>query len=126
MKKLFKTKPFLIAPLVFLIGLLIAWPSRSQGVPHFNHLTWNASTTPGVTTYKVYRSTVTGGPYTLLTTINSGTAVMYDDTDVTLGMRHCYVVTALAGSESPKGNEICVTDAGTNVNPPTGLAVVPN
>jgi hypothetical protein len=122
-----RTRAFSRLGLICFILLLAFWVAPwhiwGQGILHFNTLTWTLSTTPGVTVQKVYRGTVSGGPYTLLATINNGTATTYQDTAVTLGQKHCYVLTATAGSESVFGTEACVTDAGTNVNPQTGLAV---
>lgn len=96
----------------------------AQGTAHFNTLNWTASTTSGVTSQNVYRSTVSGGPYTLLGTIQNGTVTTFKDTQVTAGTKHCYVVTALVlTSESGFSGEACTTDVGTNVNPQTGVGV---
>lgn len=102
--------------------------SRAQGTPHANSLAWTASTTAGVTGYKVYRATVSGGPYTLVTAtaLPAGTT-SYSDTNTTQGVTHYYVVTALVGTnESVFSTAASATDAGTNVNPPTGVTVTPN
>lgn len=120
MKKLFK-----FLPLVFLLLILTAMPGWSQGAAHANHLTWVASTTSGITAYKVYRSTVSGGPYTAIATL--GVVTAYDDTNTIQGVTHFYVVTAMVGTnESVFSNQTSAVDAGTNVNPPTGLQDVPN
>jgi len=111
----------LLAALAFWIN---PWHVRGQGIAHFNTLTWNLSTSTGVTSQKIYRGTVSGGPYTLLATINDDTTKTYQDSAVSLGATHCYVFTALAGtSESVFSTEVCAVDKGTNVNPQTGLAV---
>lgn len=105
-----------------LVGISIV---HGQGTPHSNKVTWTLSTTSGVTSQKVYRGTVSGGPYTLLATIPDGTTTQYLDTNTTQGITHFYVLTALVGT-----NESIFTsqvsggpDAGTNVNPQSGLAV---
>lgn len=79
---------------------------------HYVSLSWTASTTSGVT-YNVFRSSSTGGPYTLLTTTVatrvSGTT--FNDTSVTPGLKYYYVVTAVDGSgnQSVNSNEASVT-----------------
>lgn len=85
---------------------------------HHVDLAWTASVTAGVTTYKVYRGGQTGGPYSLITSVN---ATSTSDTAVTQGSTYCYVVTAVAaGGESPYSNEACGTVPGTVTPPPGG------
>ena len=60
-------------------------------------LTWTASTSTGVTGYKVYRSTVNGGPYALVS-LTPVTGTTYVDATVQGGLTYYYVVTAVAGS----------------------------
>jgi hypothetical protein len=71
---------------------------------HSVALGWNPSNSPNVVAYNVYRGTVSGGPYALLTPMNSSTA----DTDSTVqsGTTYYYVVTAVdsAGTESAYSN----------------------
>lgn len=98
---------------------------HGQGTAHYNALVWTLSPTSGVTSQKVYRGTVSGGPYTLLTTINDDVTTSFNDTAVTLGTKHCYVLTASIGTqESVFSTETCATDGGTNVNPQTAPAVI--
>jgi hypothetical protein len=74
------------------------------GVSHSVSLTWTASVTPGVTGYKVYRGTTSGGPYTLLSTL--GVAVSHTDLNVISGQTYYYVVTAVgSGGESVYSNQ---------------------
>ena len=74
---------------------------------HDVDLSWGASGTPGVT-YKVYRATVSGGPYSNIASSISGLA--YTDNSVTAGGTYYYVVTAVdSGGESPDSNQASTT-----------------
>jgi hypothetical protein len=76
---------------------------------HVVTLQWAASTSTGVTGYNVYRSTVSGGPYTKLTASPDG-VTSYSDSSVAAGTEYYYVVTALSsGSESAYSNQVTVT-----------------
>ncbi|MCL4794293.1 MAG: hypothetical protein KJZ84_07015 [Bryobacteraceae bacterium] len=57
-------------------------------------LNWVASISPNVAGYRVYRSTVKGGPYNLIAP-NLVAAVNYTDSTVQLGQTYYYVVTAV-------------------------------
>jgi opacity protein-like surface antigen len=86
--------------------------SASVPVPqqHSAALSWTASTTGGVAGYNVYRSTVSGGPYTRInTTLQALTN--YDDLTVQAGQTYYYVVTAVNGSgvESVDSNQVTAT-----------------
>jgi fibronectin type 3 domain-containing protein len=73
---------------------------------HAGILTWNASTST-VTGYNVYRGTKSGGPYTLLTSVNSLT---FADTTVVAGTTYFWVVTAVNNTqESGYSNEVTGT-----------------
>jgi hypothetical protein len=71
---------------------------------HSVALAWSASSSNDVVAYNIYRGTTSGGPYSLLTSMNSSTA----DTDSTVqsGTTYYYVVTAVdsAGAESAYSN----------------------
>lgn len=72
-------------------------------IAHSVSLNWNASTSSGVTGYKVYRATTSGGPYSLLTSVATTSAT---DSSVTSGQSYYYVVTAVAsGVESSNSNQ---------------------
>ena len=71
--------------------------ARRTGI-HSVIVNWAASTSSGVTGYKVYRATASGGPYTLLSTV--GVTTSYTDNTVQSGANYYYVVTATGGSES--------------------------
>jgi O-glycosyl hydrolase len=81
-------------------------------------LSWTAS--PGATSYNVYRSTTSGGPYTA---IASPTTASYTDTTVANGTPYYYVVTAVNSSgESGNSSEVSATPAaGVAPAAPTGL-----
>ena len=81
-----------------------------QAVSHSVTLSWDASTSSTVVGYNVYRSTVSGGPYTLLTS-SPIAATTYTDMTVQAGVTYYYVVTAVdaSGNESAYSNEASVT-----------------
>jgi len=115
---------------VFVAGLcgVIAWiaccggvggskSGNSGGAPtptpappgHSVSISWNASTSPGVAGYNVYRSTTSGGPYTRVGWRVSGGS--FTDTAVQAGATYFYVVTAVTASnvESVVSSEIKTT-----------------
>ena len=80
-------------------------------IGHVVTLTWNASTSSGVTSYNVYWSGVHGGPYSILGSVPASGPLTYQDLAVTSGTSYYYVVTAVnsAGEESAYSNEAMVT-----------------
>jgi hypothetical protein len=78
---------------------------------HSVDVTWSASTSPSLQGYNVYRSTVSGGPYTKLSTTLSATTLLFTDTTPVSGKQYFYVVTALntSGAESAASTEAAVT-----------------
>ncbi len=80
--------------------------SSGTGTQHSVALSWSETGT-GVAGYNVYRSTVSGGPYSK---IDSATVVptSYTDNTVTSGTTYYYVVTAVgtSGGESSYSNQI--------------------
>jgi hypothetical protein len=60
-------------------------------------LSWAPSSTPGILGYDLYRGTVAGGPYSLLTTVSS-TTVSYIDATAQVGQTYYYVVTSVAAN----------------------------
>lgn len=73
----------------------------STGI-HTVILNWTASTSSNVVGYRVYRGTVSGGPYTLLTQVGSATG--YRDGTVVSGQTYFYVVTALDNNNNESGH----------------------
>jgi fibronectin type 3 domain-containing protein len=82
----------------------------TQPVTHSVTLSWTASTS-SVVGYNVYRSTVSGGPYTLLTGTPVAASPYTDSSSVQAGVTYYYVVTAVDsnGNESVFSNEASVT-----------------
>ena len=73
--------------------------------PHSVSLTWMPSSSPGISSYNVYRGTTTGGPYSLLK--NGVSSTSYTDSNVQSGSTYYYVTTALntSGMESAYSGE---------------------
>jgi hypothetical protein len=83
--------------------------SGIQRVPHSVGLSWTSGL-PLVTAYNVYRSTVSGGPYTKLNSV-ADAAAAYTDSSAQAGQTYYYVVTSetLAALESVYSNEVSAT-----------------
>jgi hypothetical protein len=66
---------------------------------HSVALNWNASVSPGVAGYNIYRGTVSGGPYTK---VNSSVVagLSFTDTSVAGGQTYYYVATAVDGGNN--------------------------
>jgi hypothetical protein len=75
-------------------------------------LTWTVSSATDVTQQRVYRSTTSGGPYTLVTTFTNNTTNTYTDTGLTNGTTYYYVVRAYDGTSesanSPQASAVPV------------------
>jgi rhamnogalacturonan endolyase len=72
-------------------------------------LNWTQSTSPNITENQVYRSTTSGGPYSLVATLSATTS--YTDTGLSSGTTYHYVVTARNsdGLESSYSNQASAT-----------------
>ena len=77
-------------------------------VQHNVGLSWGASTSTNVVSYNLYRSSVTGGPYSLVTSTITG--LSYTDTTVQSAVTYYYVATAVdsSGKESSYSPEAVV------------------
>jgi hypothetical protein len=87
-------------------------------------VTWSPSTAPDVTQQRVYRSTISGGPYSLVTTFLNNTTAAHTDTGLANGVTYYYVVRAFDGTqESANSNQASAVPV-DNVAPaaPTGLS----
>ena len=76
---------------------------------HAVSLSWTASTSSGVTGYDIYRSSVSGGPYTEVTT-SPVAGTNYTDTTVAAGQTYFYVAAAVgSGGTSAYSNQAQAT-----------------
>lgn len=91
------------------ISISLSGTGTTTPVAHSVSLTWTASTST-VVGYNVYRSTTSGGPYTLMTT-SSVVGAAYTDNSVQAGVTYFYVITAVdaSGNESAFSNEASAT-----------------
>jgi fibronectin type 3 domain-containing protein len=78
-------------------------------VQHSVTLTWSASTSADVVGYNVYRSTVSGGPYTKIA--DGIDRMTYVDNTVSAGQTYYYVTTAVDESTDQSGYSNQVTAA---------------
>lgn len=93
---------------------LLSVPLSGTGLAPLAHsvdVTWAASTSTPLQGYNVYRSTVSGGPYTKLSPTLSPTTLLFTDTTPLSGKQYFYVVTALntSGVESSSSSEVAVS-----------------
>jgi len=93
---------------------LLSVPLSGTGLAPLAHsvdVTCAASTSTPLQGYNVYRSTVSGGPYTKLSLTLSPTTLLFTDTTPLSGKQYFYVVTALntSGAESSASSEVAVT-----------------
>ncbi|HZU22091.1 MAG TPA: choice-of-anchor D domain-containing protein [Terriglobales bacterium] len=82
--------------------------SGTGALQHSADLSWTASTSANVTSYNVYRSSISGGPYSLVGSVSSTT---FADNTVAAGQTYFYVVTAVdnTGAEGPFSTEVSGT-----------------
>jgi hypothetical protein len=69
--------------------------------PHTVDLTWNSSN--NAVGYNVYRSTVSGGPYSMINTSLDGSTTAYTDNTVVSGQSYYYVATAVGSDLNESG-----------------------
>ena len=80
-------------------------------------LTW--SPVPGATGYNVKRSSVSGGPYTIIAA--GVVATNYSDTGLATDTTYYYVVSAINGTEGPDSSEESITTIAIPPVAPTGV-----
>lgn len=87
------------------------------------HWTPGAPPTAVIDHFKIYRSSISGGPYNLMGAV-AATQLSFtngsnpDGTALQEGANFCYVVTAISGnSQSLVSNEVCVTIPVTPATP---------
>ena len=97
------------APVIPVVPTGVTAMAVSSGVG----LSWNAS--PGASSYNIERSTVSGGPYTMVGTAPS---TAYTDPSVTVGTTYYYVISAVNAAGASTNS------AETSVNPAAGLVSV--
>lgn len=76
--------------------------SGQQGAAASVALNWVASSSPGVVGYDVYRSTVSGGAYTVLNS-SAVASTQFTDASVAAGQMYYYVVTSVDSSNMQSG-----------------------
>jgi hypothetical protein len=93
---------------------VLSVPLSGTGLAPLAHsvdVAWDPNTSATLQGYNVYRSTVTGGPYTKLSATLSPTTLLFTDTTPVSGKKYFYVVTAVdtSGAESSASSEVAVT-----------------
>ena len=69
-------------------------------------LTWTPSVREGINEQRLYRATISGGPYQLVAALAGNTTDAFVDTGLTNGVTYYYVLRTFDGSaESPDSNE---------------------
>ncbi len=78
---------------------------------HSVDIAWDASTSATLQGYNVYRSTVSGGPYTKISPTVATSTLLFTDTTPVSGKQYFYVVTAVdtSGVESAASTQVAVT-----------------
>lgn len=87
----------------YTVSIVSAHPGGFKPRQYFLTLTWVDSTDPNAASVNVYRSTVSGGPYTL---IQSGIGMgvqTFDDLTVLPGVTYYYVTTEVDSNSNESG-----------------------
>ena len=100
-------KAFLL--ILVLVVAAVLWRNEQKRKPpafqvgHRVTVTWDASPSQGVTSYRIYASSVSGGPYTLVGFVDARGPRIFVDTAVESRRTYYFVVTAVDfhGTESP-------------------------
>lgn len=80
-------------------------------VAHSVDIAWDASSSAALQGYNVYRSTVSGGPYTRISPVLATSTLLFTDTTPVSGKQYFYVVTAVdtSGTESAASTQAAAT-----------------
>jgi hypothetical protein len=86
-------------------------PSPTPSVSHSVDITWNSSSSTNLQGYKVYRSQISGGPYSNLSGTLGTSTLAFTDTAVLGGQSYFYIVTSIDvnGLESAPSPEVSAT-----------------
>jgi Fibronectin type 3 domain-containing protein len=93
---------------------MLSVPLTGTGLAPLAHsvdVAWDASSSATLQGYNVYRSTVSGGPYTKISPILATSTLLFTDTTPVSGKQYFYVVTAVdtSGAESSASTQVAVT-----------------
>lgn len=93
---------------------VLSIPLAGTGVAPLAHsvdIAWDASTSATLQGYNVYRSTVSGGPYSKISPTVATSTLLFTDTTPVSGKQYFYVVTAVdtSGVESAASTQVAVT-----------------
>jgi len=83
-------------------------PTPTPSVTHSVDIAWNTSSSTNLQGYKVYRSQISGGPYTNISGTLATSTLGFTDASVLGGQSYFYVVTSIDvnGLESPPTPEV--------------------
>lgn len=93
---------------------MLSVPLTGTGLAPLAHsvdVAWDPSTSATLQGYNVYRSTVSGGPYTKISPTLATSILLFTDTTPVSGKQYFYVVTAVdtSGAESSASVQVAVT-----------------
>jgi hypothetical protein len=93
---------------------VLSVPLTGTGLSPLAHsvdVAWDPSSSATLQAYNVYRSTVSGGPYTKLSPTLATSTLLFTDTTPVSGKQYFYVVTAVdtSGAESSASAQVAVT-----------------
>lgn len=86
----------------YTVTFINAMPGGFKPRQYFLNLTWTDSVDPNAASVNVYRSTVSGGPYTKIANVAMGVQ-SYNDFAVVVGTLYFYVVTEVDNSNNESG-----------------------
>jgi len=93
---------------------VLSVPLTGTGLAPLAHsvdVAWDPSSSATLQGYNVYRSTVSGGPYTKISPTLATSSLLFTDTTPVSGKQYFYVVTAVDtnGAESSASVQVAVT-----------------